>query len=222
MSPALIALLNITQKDLLAEWRTRETISAMFTFALTVILVSSFAFDLRAEDSTALAPGVLWIAFTFAGVLGINRAFVREADKNCLDGLLLAPVDRAVLYWGKLGANFVTMSAMELTMLPIALVLFNLPPYPPLFFIVLFMGTFGFVAVGTLFAALTIHTKTREIMLPVLLFPVAVPLLIAAVQATAALLAGNGEISHWLRLLAAFDLLFAALATIMFKYVLEE
>ncbi len=220
--PALIAVLNITWKDLLAEWRTRETISAMFTFALIVILVSSFAFELRVSDIEMVAPGVLWIAFTFAGVLGINRAFVREADKNCLDGLLLAPVDRAVLYWGKLGANFVTMSAMELIMLPVALVLFNLPLYPPLFFIVLIMGTFGFVAVGTLFAAMTVHTRTREVMLPVLLFPVAVPLLIAAVKATAALLEGSDMIGSWLRLLAAFDLIFATLATLMFKYVMEE
>lgn len=213
----------IVHKDLALERRSREMLGSMFLFCLLVLLVFSFAFDLRIEQPTAVAPGVLWVAISFAGMLGLARSFVLERDQGCLDGLLLCPVDRSVLYVGKMLSNLIFISLTEAVLLPLYLALFNLA-FQALLLPVIVLGTLGFSAVGTLLSAMTVQVRAREIMLPVLLFPVVLPVLIAAVRLTAGIMDAQPwpEIRRWMQLLVGFDVLFIALSYMAFDYVVEE
>jgi heme exporter protein B len=214
---------SIVRKDLALERRSREMLSSMAIFALLVILVFSFSFDLRVEQSSQVAPGVLWVAIPFAGMLGLARSFVLERDQGCLDGLLLCPVDRSVLYAGKVVSNILFISLTEAIILPLCFALFNLP-FKLLLFPVVSLGTIGFSAVGTLVSAMTVHARAREVLLPVLAFPIVLPLLIAAVKATGGVLDEQpwSEMKHWLQLLAGFDVIFGAVSFVVFDYVVEE
>jgi heme exporter protein B len=216
--------LAIVHKDITAELRTKEMFSSMFVFALLVIVIFNFAFELRVDNIKQVAPGVLWVAFTFAGMLGLNRSFVLEKDKGCLEGLLLAPVDRSAIYFGKMLGNLIFMSVVEAIVLPIFWVLFNPPLFSPALILVIVLGTLGFAGVGTLFSAIAVHTRAREVMLPILLFPIVVPLMIAAVKATGGLLDGQplSEMHNWLNLLVGFDVIFLTVSYMTFDYVVEE
>ena len=213
----------IVRKDLSLERRSREMLSSMFIFALIVILVFSFSFDLRVERASQVAPGVLWVAIMFAGMLGLARSFVLERDQGCLDGLLLCPVDRSVLYLGKLIGNVLFISMTEVIILPLCFALFNLP-FRLLLIPVLLMGTIGFSAVGTLVSAMTVHARAREVLLPVLVFPLILPAIIAAVKVTGGILDGQpwSEMGNWLQLLIGFDVIFCTVSFIVFDYVVEE
>jgi len=217
-------VLAIVQKDLAVELRTREMLSSMFVFALLVIVIFNFAFELRVENVRQVAPGVLWVTFTFAGMLGLNRSFVLEKDKGCLEGLLLCPVDRTAIYFGKMLGNVIFMTVVEAIILPIFSVLFNISLFHPILLLIVVLGTLGFAGVGTLFSAMAVHTRAREVMLPVLLFPVVVPAMIAAVKASGGILDGQAfsEIAHWVRLLTVFDVVFLAISFMTFDYVVEE
>ncbi|MBM4464657.1 MAG: cytochrome C biogenesis protein [Chloroflexi bacterium] len=217
-------VLAIVQKDVAVELRTKEMLSSMFVFALLVIVIFNFAFELRIENVRQVAPGVLWVTFTFAGMLGLNRSFVLEKDKGCLEGLLLCPVDRSAIYFGKMLGNVIFMTMVEAIILPIFSVLFNVSLFHPVLLLIVVLGTLGFAGVGTLFSAMAVHTRAREVMLPVLLFPVVVPAMIAAVKATGGILDGQlfSEIAHWVRLLVAFDVIFLAISFMTFDYVVEE
>jgi len=214
----------ILKKDLLTEWRSREIFSSMFAFVVLVTLIFNFAFELRVEDVTKVAPGALWVAFAFAGVLGLNRSFILEKDKGCLEGLLLAPVDRSALFLGKWLGNLTFMAFVEIITLPIFSALFNVNLFRPALFLVLALGTLGFAGVGTLFAAMAVNTRAREIMLPLLLFSVSIPVTIAAVKATGVILDNSplSEASSWIRLMVVFDIIFIAISLLTFEYVLEE
>jgi heme exporter protein B len=214
----------IVWKDVTAELRTKDIFVSMFVFALLALVIFQFAFDLRADNIILVLPGVLWVAITFAGTLGLSRSFILEQDRGSMEGLLLAPVDRSAIYFGKLIGNLLFISAMELLLLPLASVLFNTWLLTPGVILVIFLGTIGFAAVGTLFAALSVNTRAREVLLPILLFPIMVPVLIAGVRATGSLLDGEplSEIGHWLRLMAAYDAIFFAAAFLLFDYVVEE
>ncbi len=214
----------ILHKDITAELRTKEMLSSMFVFALLTVVVFNFAFELRVADAAAIAPGVLWVSVTFAGMLGLNRSFVLEKDRGCLDGLLLAPVDRSAIYFGKMLGNLIFITVVQAIILPVFSALFNVNLIQPLILVVLLLGTLGFSGVGTLFSAMTVHTRAREVLLPILLFPVVVPALIAAVKLTAGLLDGQAlaDLANWLRLLIAFDVLLIAVSYMTFDYVVEE
>ena len=215
----------IAWKDLRAEWRTREMFSAMFVFALLIVIIFNFALELRVENARALVPGILWVAFTFSGMLGLNRSFILEKDRGSLEGLLLCPVDRSAIYLGKMLSNVALMAVVEAFLLPITFVLFNLPFHTvPLLLVVVALGTLGFAGVGTLFSAMAVNTRAREEMLPLLLFPVAVPLMIAAVKLTAGVMDGlaMAELTRWWRLLIGFDVIFLTLSLMTFDYVIEE
>jgi heme exporter protein B len=214
----------IVWKDVTAELRTKDIFVSMFVFALLALVIFQFAFDLRADNVTLVLPGVLWVAITFAGTLGLSRSFILEQDRGSMEGLLLAPVDRSAIYFGKLIGNLLFISAMELLLLPLASVLFNTWLLTPGLILVIFLGTIGFAAVGTLFAALSVNTRAREVLLPILLFPIMVPVLIAGVRATGSLLDGEpiSEIGQWLRLMLAYDAIFFAAAFLLFDYVVEE
>ena len=213
----------IVYKDLSLEKRSRELLTSMFIFALIVILVFSFSFDLRVERVQQVAPGVLWVAITFSGMLGLARSFVQERDQGCLDGLLLCPIDRSVLYLGKVLSNLCFTTIAEAILLPLYLALFDLP-FDLRLVPVLLLGTLGFCAVGTLVSAMTVHARAREVMLPVLLFPLVMPAIIAAVKLTAGIMDGQpwAEFRHWLQLLVAFDLIFLFVSYVAFEYVVEE
>ena len=217
-------VLVIVQKDVAVELRTKEMLSSMFVFSLLVIVIFSFAFELRVEDVRKVAPGVLWVTFVFAGMLGLSRSFVLEKDKGCLEGLLLCPVDRSAIYFGKMLGNVIFMTTVEAMILPIFSILFNISLFQPVLLLIVVLGTLGFAGVGTLFSAMAVHTRSREVMLPVLLFPVVVPAMIAAVKATGGILDGQpvSEIAHWVRLLAVFDVVFFAISFMIFDYVVEE
>ena len=217
-------ILAIVHKDIIAELRTKEMFSSMFVFALLVIVIFNFAFELRVANVKQVAPGVLWVTFTFAGMLGLNRSFILEKDKGCLEGLLLAPVDRSAIYFGKMLGNLIFMSVVEAIVLPIFWVLFNPPLFSPALIPVIVLGTLGFAGVGTLFSAIAVHTRAREVMLPILLFPIVVPLMIAAVKITGGLLDGQplSEMRNWLNLLVGFDVIFLTVSYMTFDYVVEE
>src|SRR6478672_4742414 len=193
MGPYLEKLMALYWKDVLAELRTREVVTASLVFSLMVLVLFNFAFDLRVERAQAVAPGILWVTFTFAGVLALGRAFAREQDRGTLEGLLLSPVDRGALYLAKVLANVTFMLIVEAVGLPAFVGLFNLELDWARAIGVTLLGTLGFAGVGTLLAAMAANTRAREVMLPLLLFPLSVPVLIATVKATGEALGGAAE-----------------------------
>ena len=217
----LYAILN---KELAVEWRTREAVSAMLVFGLLVLVIFNFAFDLQGVDIRVLGPGILWIAFCFSGILGLGRSFARERDKGSMEGMLLAPVDRGAIFLGKAIANFLFILVMETVTLPLFVVLFNVPLewFPLVGYILL--GTIGFSAIGTLLSAIAASTRMREVMLPVLLFPVLVPLLVASVKITQGALQNLpfSDYQGWFNLLIAYDAIFLTVAYLVFEFVVEE
>jgi heme exporter protein B len=225
-SPFLSQLRTLIWKDLLLEARGRETVLAGAVFALLTLVIFNFAFDLRVENVAAVAPGVLWVTVTFAGVVSLGRAFARERDRRTLDGLLLAPVDRSALYLAKVVASVLSMLVVEIIAVPAFIGLFNVIVDMPLLLLALVLGTLGLAGVGTLFAAIAAHTRAREVLLPLLLFPVQVPVILATVKSTGAAVRVPGlappEIGQWVGLLVAFDALFLGLSVLLFDYAIEE
>ena len=219
-------ILAIIHKDIAAELRTKEMFSTMFVFAILVIVVFNFAFDLRVsgERVRQVAPGALWVAFAFAGILGLNRTFVLEKDRGCLEGLLLAPVDHTAIYFGKMISTVLFMLVVEALMLPVFTAFFGVNLFDLRLLLFVLLGTVGFASVGTILSAMTAQTRAREVLLPILLLPVAAPVLIAAVKATAGILDGltMGEMARWWQLLVAFDVIFPAVAFMTFDYVVKE
>ena len=219
-------ILAIVWKDVVAELRTKEMFSSMFVFAVLVIVIFNFAFDLRVsgERVRQVAPGALWVAFAFAGILGLNRAFVMEREGGCLEGLLLAPVDHTAIYFGKMFSTVLFMLVVEAITLPIFTAFFGVNLFDLRLALIVLMGTVGFAAVGTLLSAMTAQTRAREVLLPILLLPVATPVLIAAVKATAGILDGQSmaELARWFQLLLAYDLIFPAVAFMTFDFVVKE
>src|SRR5688500_16480646 len=180
----LQAILAIVWKDLRAEFRSFELVSSMLVFSLLVILIFNFALELDIKTRQTVTAGVLWSTFAFAGTLGLNRSMSIEKDRGCLDGLLLAPVDRSAIYFGKFISNLAFMLLVEAVVLPVYSVLYNINLFRPGLLIIILLGSIGYAAVGTLLSAMSVQTRTRDILLPILLFPVVIPLLIAAVQAS--------------------------------------
>ncbi|MCE8422372.1 MAG: heme exporter protein CcmB [Candidatus Methanoperedens sp.] len=226
--------LEIARKDLLAEFRTKQMLNSMMIFALLVIVIFSFAFGtessilipvLDKKVIDLLAPGMLWISFTFAGMLGLSRSFSGEKEEGCLEGLKLCPVDRSEIYNGKVISNAVLMFLMELITIPVFIVLFSYD-INNIFglMVVVFLGTLGFVFVGTLLSALTVNTRTRELLLPVILFPVMIPVILSAVTATGTILASGGlsDIAGDIQILAIYDIIFFIVAQMVFEYTIED
>ena len=214
----------IIWKDLAAEWRSRELLSAMLVFSLLVIFIFNFALELDPSTRASVTSGVLWVTFVFAGTLGLNRSLAVEKDRGCLDGLLLAPVDRTAIYFGKMIANLIFMLVVAVIVIPVYSVLYNANLFNPGLMLVILLGSEGYVAVGTLLSAMAVQTRTRDILLPILLFPVIVPVLVAAVKASAGFLSvlPLEEIRPWLNLLLVYDVVFTAVAFMVFEFVVEE
>jgi heme exporter protein B len=212
-------------KDLRSELRSKEAVNASLAFALVILLLFSFAFDPTAEQTRAISGGLLWIVFAFAGALILNRSFARELPNDCLDALVASPVSGAALFLGKALANLTLLLAVELVCLPVFGIFYNVrwtTQFWPLM-LVLALGTWGLTVIGTMFSALTVNLRLRELMLPMLVYPIMIPGLMAAIQLTTPLVMGQplaGDMMAWLRLLVAFDVIFTAVALALVETVL--
>jgi heme exporter protein B len=211
-------------KDVRAELRGREVFSTMTAFSVLAVLIFGMGFDLRVPRSEMIAPGVLWVVVLFAGVLGLNRSFGAEVDRGTLSSLLLAPVDRSAIYFGKLLANLFFTLATTLVILAVMFFIFDLNMFHPYNLLAVLLGVVGYVGVGTLFAALTANSRARETMLPILLLPVMVPVFVAGVGLTAGVIDGKSfdELRQWFVVLAAFDAIFIVVAFLLFDLIWED
>ena len=217
--------LAILLKDVRIEWRTRESLASVFVLGVLLLVVFSVAHDPEPEAAPALAPAVLWVTFVFTGLLGVQRGFLVERENDCLAGLLSAPLDPAEIYAGKLAANVVLLAVTQAVVVPLVGLFLHLDLWPvlPGLLVVLLLGNVGFAALATLFAAVAVRTRAREVMLPLLLLPLLVPLLIGAVQATRSVLAGGlAAARDGVAVLGAFDVVFVVAGWLLFAYVVRD
>jgi heme exporter protein B len=215
----------VAAKDLRSELRTKEALNASLSFALVILLLFSFAFDPTSEMTREISGGLLWLVFAFAGALILNRSFARELDNDCLDALIASPVPAPALFLGKVVANYLLLLGIEIVCLPVFGVFYNVrwARQPLWLLLVLLLASWGISVVGTVFSALTVNLRLRELMLPMLVYPMLIPCLMAAMQLTTPLLAGQpvqGDLLAWLRMLAGFDIIFTALAVMLIDTVL--
>jgi heme exporter protein B len=189
-----------------------------------MIVIFNFAFSANHELVKSMAPGILWATFTFAGVLSLNRAFITEMEQGCLEGLMVCPISRDVIYVGKMVTSLLFMLIIEMIALPIFTLLFNVPVISLPLIAIIILATIGFVAVGTLFSAIAINTRARELVLPILFLPVVVPVVISAVKASGLAIAGEpwSQLYSWLLILLSFDVIFITLSYLIFHHVIEE
>ena len=216
--------LVIAWKDILSETRAKEIISSVLVFAILVIVIFNFAFSGSQQTMISLTPGMLWVTFAFAGVLSLNRAFIQEKEDNCLEGLMVCPVSRETIYLGKMLGSLFFMLIVEAIVLPVFALLFNVNVISLPLITITVLTTLGFVAVGTLFSALAVNTKAREMVLPILFFPIVTPIIISAVSASGLVLGGESwsSITSWLGIIAAFDVIFLVASYLVFSFVIEE
>ena len=216
----------VAAKDVLLEFRSRTAFVSALGFTLLVLAIFQFAWDPTAVRALDLAPGMLWITFTFAAMLGLNRAFGLERENRALDGLLLSPASRTAIYLGKVLANLVFVGLVEAIALPAFALFFNVPILPILgpLVLVIALATVGFVAVGTLLSSMAVNTRLAELLLPLMLLPFLVPPVMAAAQITARLFNGRpfSEVMGWLRLLVAYDVVFVTACILVFEFTIEE
>ena len=235
MKNYLGVVLAILAKDVLLELRTKDILVTTLVFGLLVIVVFSFALDPTPTMVATVAPGILWVAFTFGGVLGLNRSFSIESARGNLQGLMLAPVGRDAIYFGKFLGNFLFMMGVEVVIYPLFAALFNLPLSVYSLIPMAVLATVAVAAVGTVFSAMAVNTRSREVMLPLLFFPVVVPVIIAATEATGILLReavptggaapyvlAEPGVSIWIPLLVVFDAVFLVICPAAFSFIIED
>ncbi len=217
---------HIIEKDLLLELKTKEVINSMLVFALLVVVVFSFIFEPGAEYKNDLSAGILWMAIIFSGILGLNKSMMNEINGGNLNALLLAPVDKSAIFFGKALSNFLFMLIMEAITIPIFVIFYDVPILNNFFMtlITLFIGTYGFAVLGTLFSIISVKSKTREVMLPILLLPIIIPVVLSSIQAMNIFLRGDdiADSYKWLQLLAVFDIVFTLVIYVIFDFVIEE
>ena len=224
MKHYLNSIITVVWKDVVLETRSKDIVTPVLVFAILVVIIFNFSVDPTPELVAAVAPGVLWVAFVFSGVLGLNRSFILEKDKGSMEGLMLCPVSREVIFFGKMLASLLFMLVIEALIFPVFGLLFNLPLFVPEAVAIAVLATIGFSAVGTLFSAVSVNTRAREIMLPILLLPVSVPVIVAAVEATGAAFKGEGwsGMARWPQLIVIFDVVFLVASAFVFQFSLEE
>ena len=219
MGASLATVWTLARKDLLLELRSKDIVLAIVVFALLVIAIFTFAIELTPSRARDVGPGVLWAAVAFAGVLGLNRSFAVEAEGDTLDGLMLTPVSRELIFFGKVLGNFIFITIAQVVIFPVFEALFNISVLQVETIVIALLASLGFAAVGTAFAAVSVRVRSREIMLPL-----SVPLIMAAVESTSAVVDGGswGDFSEWLQLAIAFDVIFMIASAVLFQFVLEE
>lgn len=210
-------------KDLRLEWRSKDAINSMLFFSLLVVVVFSFSFDPNAEESRQIAGGLIWVAFLFAAVVALNQTWAREIRNQVLDAYRVSPAPANSLFLAKAIGNFIFVSVLEALMTPLFIVFYQLRALGPAWQlpIVAALGTWALVVNGTFFAAMSLRTRSREIMLPLLLFPISIPALLAMVQATTAILTGENNARVWIALLLSYDLVFTSACLLLFETVLN-
>ena len=215
---------GILRKDVQVEWRGRQGVPVMLVFTLLVVFLFNFTLQLSPDLQSSLAAGLLWVSLAFASTLGLNRSVSLERENRALDGLLLAPVDRSAIYFGKMLSNLLFTLLVALILLPVFSLFYSRNMLHPGLIGVILLGLSAYTSLGTLLAALSIQTRTRDVMLPVLLYPLALPILIAAAEATRGILEGNptGALGSWLTFLVACVILFTAAGLVFFETILEE
>jgi len=216
-------VLYIVAKDFRAELRTKELFNSMFLFALLALVIFNFSF--AGKMPVRILAGAMWVSFLFASVLGLNRSFVKEHEKGSIEGLLVIPCDRSVIYFGKLLGNLLFIFLVEIVSLPLISVFFSrneILQKPLQLSGILVLGSLAISSVGTILSAITVNTRTRELLLPILLFPLVLPVLIGAVEVTAYIFQPKGTISQWIRLIAIYDIIFLLVPYLLFDYVVEE
>jgi heme exporter protein B len=223
-TPFLRAALSIIRKDFQAELRSRELIGSMGLFALLSVMVFSFALELDRIARTESISGVLWVTMVFSSILGLNRSMAMERDQGNLDALLIAPIHRAAIFCGKLVGNFVFTLVIGLALLPLMTILYNVNLVGGWLIFVLVLGTLGFTTLGTLLAAMTVQTRAREALLPIVMMPVVLPLLLAAVRASTGILNGAAQETWiaWVSIVFSLDVVYLVLCFLLFEYVVEE
>ncbi len=215
----------IVWKDLLSEYRNRENISSMFFFALNVILIFSFSFSLDPETLSEIMPGIIWVAFGFTAIIGLGKSFLIEVNNDCMEYFQCLPVPKGAIYLGKFLGNLLFMLTVEIILFPLFVLFFNLSildQFIPLLLISA-VATIGLSALGTLFSALTVQIRAREVMFPILLLPLSVPIFIGAVEATRGALSGDpfSRYQHWIELLGVFDVIFVVVSFWIFEFILD-
>jgi heme exporter protein B len=215
----------LLRKDLLLETRRRESLLTMFFFGILLLFVFHFSFDLAPERVAEMAPALLWLAFLFTGTLGLAQLFESERSNHCLEALLLSPLDRGALFLAKVCFNMILMVLIELTVIPLFWILFNLRSWEvvPLVFLMTFLGTIGFCVLGTLLSAVTLQARVRELLLPLVLFPLMIPVILATIRCMESVLRAGaiGDAAPWLRLLIGFDVIFLTLGILIFDRVID-
>ena len=214
----------IFRKDVQVEWRGRQGVPVMLVFSLLVIFLFNFSLQLSPQLQSGLASGLLWVTLAFAGTLGLNRSVTLERENNALEGLMLAPVDRSAIFFGKALSNLVFTLLVAVILMPIISLFFRQNLLRPSLFLVILLGTGAYTSLGTILSALSIQTRTRDVLLPVLLYPLALPVLIAAVEASQGILSDQpiGELQSWFYLLLGCGILFTAAGLLLFETILEE
>ena len=221
----LTQMLLVLRKDLLLEVRRRDSLLTMFFFGTLLLFVFHFSFDLAPDRIVGMAPALLWLAFLFTGTLGLAQLFQAERENHCLDALLLSPLDRGALFLAKTLFNFVLMFLVELVVIPLFWILFNLSSWNllPQLFLVTLLGTLGFCVLGTILSAVTLRARARELLLPLVLFPLMIPVILATIRCMETLI-GTGDFGDalpWLRLLTGFDVIFLTVGVLIFDWVIE-
>ena len=224
MRRALGSVWTIARKDVLLELRNREIVLALLVFSFIVLVVFNFAVALTPASAGVVGPGVLWVAITFAAVIGLNRSFVIEKEGSALDGLMLTPASRDTLLAGKALGNFIFIVAAQAVIFPAFTALFDVNVLRPEMAAVALVATVGLASAGTLFSAIAVNTRAREIMLPLLFLPLITPLLIASVEATVEVVEGGSwsGAGQWLQIGVAFDVVFVIASLVAFQFVLED
>ncbi|WHY90475.1 heme exporter protein CcmB [Neobacillus cucumis] len=218
--------LMLAKKDLLSELKTKQILVTQIIFAGLVIVVFSFAFDPANNTTKAVIPGIIWVIIVFAGILGLNRSFISEQRNDTIQGLLVAPMEAASIFLGKFIANFTMILIVELVSIPFLFLLFDFKMRGSVsyFILVIFVGSFGFISIGTFLAALAANSRSSEMLLPLLLFPITSPILIGVTQATRIILTDMSKLSSalsWTQMVTAYDIIFFVVSFLLIDYVLE-
>jgi heme exporter protein B len=223
MSFTNLALANL-RKDLRLEWRSRDTLNALGFFALLVVVIFSFSFDPSAEESRRIAGGIFWVSFVFAALVALNQAWARELKNQVLDAYRVSPASPSALFLGKALGNFLFVALIEALVSPLFVVFYNLRAVGSawMLVVVFLLGTWALVVNGTFFAALSARTRSREMMLPLLLLPISIPAVLAMVEATTALLTGENSADMWIKLLAGYNIVFTTSSLLLFGTVLNS
>ena len=214
----------IVWKDLNIEMRKKTLVSALLLFSFMVTLIFTFALELDKSTRENVAVGVLWVTFVFSATLGLNQTFAYEKDQGSLEGMLLSPIDYTTIFVGKFISTYIFVVIVEIIVIPMFYILYGIPLFSPIFLLIVLLGSFGYTLVGTLLATISMRTQSREIMLPILLFPVSMPIVIAAVQCSNVIISGANwnQFSSAFNLVVVYDIIFIGVAIMTFDYLIQE